>query len=372
MKEFLGRLKNAHKKEEKKEEVPPPETISQQAGPRATITRRAFFERYVAPAAAAGALAAVPTLMHAERAEAAALQGSEAWREREARIDRAVHTARNALNSPDVRAARMGQGENSFMRVLRAMQFPVSPQLIRGTKYDMETVQKKHCVQMTYEWQGENKPYFVQWLSRKAGGFKTDKQAGYGNGIFFGAQNRFLTARHIASDALQRQVPGGKRDLNIMNLGTLKCHPEQVIRDSTLTNAQIDGAFVSIEGIDPDATADSEGYKSYPGVAVRLTREFVDRVFTQSPPDMKELLSRSFMVAIPPGEGTGPSGNKPGTGMSGSPVFTLHNGERALAGVMYALASYADPEMNTSYDFAFFHGIDEVREQVQEQKRSGV
>lgn len=372
MKEFIRRLKSAHV-EEKKEVAEVPEALPlQHAVPRGGISRRAFFERYAAPAAATVALSALPNILHADMAEAARLEGREGARERERVIENKVRAVREALNSPEVRAARMGQGDRIFSRVVRAIQFPVTPQFIKGTKFDMEVVRKKHCVQFAYEWQGKNKPHLMHWISNKLQGFKKDTEAACGNGVYFGALNKFLTARHNAAKATQREFSGGKRDLHVMNRGSVKCLPEQlVVDDPSLTNAHIDGAFVSIEGIDPDATADSEGYKSYPGVAVRLSREFVNSCFTTSPPDMKEWLARSFMVVVPAGEATGDGNKKPIKGMSGSPVFTLHNGERTFAGIMFSVADYNDNVTNTSYDVAFFHGIEEVRAQVQEQNRTG-
>ncbi len=364
MEGFLRRLKDAHAKER--------EAQSQPALASEAVSRRDFFRRYAAPAAASVALASMPAILNIDTAEAAPQSVPEGTAAREANVEGKVALTRRALNTPEVLEARSGKGPQIMARVFRALQFQITPQEVKGTKYDMEMMRKKYCTQMTYEWQGDNKPYLVRWIMNRTGTFKTDKQAGYGNGVFFGAQNRFLTARHVECDAQQHPRTFGKRDLSWLFTGEFKATPERVLMDdSTLSNAHIDGAYVSVEGVDPDATGDSDGYKSYPGVAMRCTREFIDTVFPKMPKEYRELMSRSFLMSIPAGEGTGAQPkDKPGGGMSGAPVFTIHNGNKVLAGTMFLISSEVDPENGKKYDFAFFHGIEEIREQIQEQLRS--
>ncbi len=365
MEGFLRRIKDAHIKE--REAVAEPTQASE------SLSRRDFFRRYAAPAAATVALSAVPSILKVDAAEAKPLPTIEASAGREAVIESKVAAARAAMNAPDVLEARMGNGNLAFTRVLRALQCGITPQYVKGTRYDMEDMRRKHCVQLSWQNRGEGKPYDVQLSTQRAPIFKTPKQAGYANGVFFGAQNRFLTARHAMCDALQKPRTLGKRDLEWHFTGETKGRPEQVLFDDpTLTNAAIDGAFVSIEGIDPDQTADSEGYKSYPGVAMRLTRGFIDKVFPTLASEYKEVLSRSFVVAIPAGEGTGATAkDKPGSGMTGAPVYTIHNGKKVLAGVLNMISSHPNHETGSTFDYAFFQGIEEVRAQIQEQTRTG-
>lgn len=363
MEGFLRRLKESHKAKTAVTE----DTV--QSEPVIDEGRRHFMRG----AFAAGAIAAIPaSIFSAADAEAAPIAGDKGVEEREAIIEKAEALARQAMRTPDVLAAREGKGSDVLMRVLRALPAPIPQAFIRGTKYDIEDWQKRHCVQISYEWQSETGPYLVRLNANKQQGFKTHAQAGYGNGIFFGSPNRFLTAEHVAADAGKRPRAKSKRDLTILNTGKLTARPEQVVVDDpSLMNIDID-RVVSIGGIDPDATADSNGYKRYTGIPMRLSRGFVEVVYAKADAQIREQLCNSFVMRVPVGEGTGVTAKeKPGIGMSGSPVVIRHNGQEVLAGNLIMLSSETDPKTGEKYDLAFFHGIEEVRVQLQEQTRSG-
>ncbi len=369
MKEFLGRLRNAHR-EEKKEEADVPEVaLSQHSVPRGGISRRAFFERYAAPAIAHGQISSI---LHTDIADAALVVGYEGVHECERIIERAVETIRAALNSHHGRAARMGHGNHSYSQLLRTIQFPITPDFIKGTKYDMEEVRKKHCIQLSYERQGDTAVHRVGFSARPLQGGNSITRVVYGNGVFFGRPNRLLTAHHVERDSIPSPRGFGTRNLVWVSTGTSEALVEHVVFDvPTLTNAHIDGALVSIEGIDWDATANTEGYKSFAGVAARLTRELVESCFKDLSKEVKTWMHRSFVIVIPRGEGRGANERNVAGGMRGAPVFMLHNGVRTFAGTTWSIEPYFDSDSNISYDVAHFHGIEDVREHVQQQTRAG-
>ncbi len=327
---------------------------------------RRWFLRGAIASAAMAVMPALPDTAHAEK-----LDVQRSIEEREAIIANAIEKTRRAMNTPDVLAARKGEGRDLLMKVFRTLQFPITPEFIKGTKYDMSGVRKRHAVQIAYRW-GRNQKLIVELISNKAE-FKKETEAGYGNGIFFGTAHSFLTAKHVAEDSQNRPDPRAARDIAILHTGALRARPEQVVKDDpTLTNNDIDGAFVSVEGIDPDTTGDFEGYKSYPGVALKLSRGFIDKLYYTTPVAYRERLCKSFAIILPPGEGTGATAAQtPGSGMSGSPVWTLRNGERVLAGIMHMTTSERDPATGRTIDIAFFHGIEDVREEVASHIRSG-
>ncbi len=322
--------------------------------------------------AATAAVAAMPTVLKSETAEAGVLDTEKALKQREAALDSAIGSLQWAVKSPDVRAALDGKGDYLLTRTMKPLQFPINPRLLEGTKYDMSETRKRYCVQMAYQSIGNGKNN-VHLISEKSGTFKKMDEAGYGNGVYWGATDRFLTAQHVVDISQNKEDSSQGRDLAILNLREAKGRPEQVLQDDTsLSNEDIHGAFVSIEGIDPDKTSGEGGYKSYPGVAMRLGRGFVERVFVHSSKDHRDRMARSFMIALPPGEAQGATAvDKPATGMSGAPVFMNRGGRRVLAGIMHMVTSIPDPETKRNIDIGFFHGIEEVRDQMNLYMRSG-
>jgi hypothetical protein len=284
--------------------------------------------------------------------------------QREVLLDEAITSVRRAMNAPDVLEAFAGQGVGVVTRVLRPLQTHIDASYVKETKYDASEERKRYCVQVAFQ-RGLDGKKAITFRSSAAGSQPLAK-AGYGNGFFWGRADRLVTAQHVLDEALSRPAVESLLDVAVVNVPPhLIADSAQIIRDDTsLTNAEIHGAFVSVEGIDPDATS-IDGCKSYPGVAMRLRRRFVERAFSTLKPFERERLSSSFVFALPPGEAVGATDeSKPAAGMSGSPVFLYRNGSRVLAGILHSVLHARDPPTGDMTDIGFFHGVEEIRQQL--------
>lgn len=326
-------------------------------------------------AAAASALSSIPTFLQTELAQAGSLEGEAGVRLREKLLDDSIASIRMAANSPDVKAALEGKGDFLLSRVFRVLQFPVDREKIRGTKYDM-SMMRRFCQQFIYEKVagGKNTTRLIP-ASRPDVFRKEGSGAGRSNGFFWNVANRFMTGLHAIESSRNQALSDTKRDLALKSTGTFNAPEDQIVYDDpTLTNADIHGAYVCIEGIDPDSSSEQGGFKSYPGVALRIGRGFAERVWNVpgATDAYKDRMAHSFMVALPAGEAE--PGAVDGTlanGMTGSAVWMNHNGKRVCAGILHGVFSMKDPETGRTMNVGVFHGVEEMRAEQDLYMRSG-
>ncbi len=306
---------------------------------------------------ATAAVAAMPSVLSSTEAVAASL---DPIRKNETFISETMAHFKRDLATPEVRDARSGKGPliGTMMRTLKRF----DPKEVIGTSYDCTRELMQHCVQYAYGKNREGKRVSVCIPASAGPEHYMPPTVGYGNGFFWGAKNIFVTAHHVFDFAMGRQDSKKKADIYIQRMAPeFEARPEQVIHDCPwITDADVDGAFVSIVGIDKDATAmkaGAVGCKMYSGGAVRLTREWVDVAFGKADDYFKERLYRSFIVEIPRGEAIeAPDVEKPSAGMSGAPVFMVKDGIKVFAGFIHAVKQGPDK------DFAIFYGPEFVRE----------
>ncbi len=318
--------------------------------------------------AATAAFSAVPLALRKDLAEAAdvRLVSVDDIKRRERLLDETISRLSAFARSQSVREALDGKGDRPVVQVLRALQTPINPDLLLGTKYDSGSERVRNSVQICYGYDAYTKRTANWTTSGRTNErpFFRPEQGRYANGIFFRSSAWFLTASHVRNMVDNKPYTiDGELDLTLIGRpGPLQGRVDQIVTDDLyLSNEHIHGSFVTVEGIDPDATAGAGGYKTYASIALRLNPAIAAKML----PTQKEaakLVGRSFMIALPPGEAhEGPQG-RPGSGMSGSAVYMAKNDKRNLVGILHAVGTIQDPETGRTVDVGWFHGIDEVRE----------
>jgi hypothetical protein len=369
MEGFLRRIKAVHsakKAEAAPAEIKPVETPKAESSEEG-LSRRDFFKRYAAPAAATVALSAIPTVLQTELAEAAASTGPESIKRREAAIGNLLNEIRRKMNSPEVKSAMAGEGEYLVTRMLSALTTPLTQEMLRGTKYDVEKFYKKYYMQIATE-KLPNGKRDTHINSALTGRIVTDRTRGpMGSGAFVGAQNRFLTAQHVLDGAMGTPHSRKGPDIAFLNTGDVKAHPEQVLRmDPTLRDEDIDGQLVYIFG--------SDG-KIYPVVPMKMHRKMVEQVYVNDSPEQRDRLARSFVVQLPPGEAEGAKViDKPVTGSSGGVVvmFRGENAEPEACGLLHSDLPIPDPASKRTVSTGYIYGPTELNKVHQDFLRSGV
>ncbi len=345
-----------------------PQTVSQAEPEKIDESKRWWMLNAAKGVAAITAYSAIPTVLQEGLAHARNLEGVEGKKQLEAVLDAAIEVMQRAAHSPEIVRALNGEGDRLISTVLSAMQSPIDRSLIAGTKYDASIERRRYSVQIVGRvTNGELKVSFRS-LQRYSANLES---AGYCNGFFL-TPDLFVTTQHFFDENLN-VAPTSFRDIRVISVPeNMRARPEQIIRDDTsLSNAEIHGAFVSIEGIHRgDDTNDEE---SYPSVAFRVGRKFAERVFAGCPRYEIERNARSFMMVLPPGESVEIGNTKKArtAGMSGAPVWMYRNGDRVLAGIFRSCKAIKDPRTGRTIDVAFFHGIEDVREELAHKKRTG-
>lgn len=291
-------------------------------------------------------------------------------------LEAAKQIAQSNLRSPDVLEALQGRGEDPLGRVLRAIEFPILPSHLEGTSYDVKAL-RRYPVQISIEEYPE-----AYSLISATNHPEAYKQKGYGNRIYLNSDSAVVTAAHnLEGMPMRGKGYYQERDLDVDIWevdGTLRMQDKTrvIIEDRSFSNTDIHGQFVSIVGIDPDATGDALGHKTYPGIAVKITPGFA-RAISSNANDRnldRRIIGNSFMIVLPPGEAK-PHGKsmwkridplddtpRRAAGMSGSPVFVRRGGAYSFGGVFWATRNVNDAYRNV--DIGFFHGIDEVRRAI--------
>jgi hypothetical protein len=131
--------------------------------------------------------------------------------------------------------------------------------------------------------------------------------------------------------------------------------PEQVIRDDpSVSDADIHGSLVCIVGRDPDPWGDMDGAKVYPGVAVKMTPQFIRGALAEIPQTnrrgmssheyehfiqkIQDRMDNSYLMMLPPGEARGyprADSELPCQGMSAAPVFGFIRGKYRFVGMFF-------------------------------------
>lgn len=299
-------------------------------------------------------------------AEASGRATPEAIARREQYLDQLIAIQSEGARSQSVRDALEGKGDHQLRRILRPLQGQIHPAELTGTKYDTSVERVRYCTQIA----NRQTPHGgrTYWLTSGRANerpFSRRHENAYGNGVYFQSIDRYLTCRHV-HDQLDGKphVQSGKYDLKLYSMPQNQLgRPEQVLHlDSALSDEHIHGGFVTVEGIDPDASARPDGYKTYPSIALKMGRGLIELMYGHTDPGSVDRLANSFMIALPPGEAAGGTPfDRLGTGMSGAPVFLHQHGVKRFVGIMHAIGLVRDLDKNRMMDVGYFHGCDAIR-----------
>lgn len=328
--------------------------------------------RFLRGLGAAAAVAAMPAVLHTTDALAGKSDSLDPIMRRERAIDEGIASFKQALKSPELQNARRGIGAVIEPMLHSLRRFDAKNTF--GTKYDCSAAFKRYAVQFVYG-KNKEKKTVIDFIPASAGPDKYMRESpgyGYGNGFYWGRKDLYMTAQHLIEMAQDKPDSRKPYDIGFIKMPT-KYHarPEQIVYDdTTITDADIDGEYVSILGIDNDETAMKDGSviggKIMSGGAVRLTREWVDVAFANASPAFKERLYRSFMVELPPGEAAGATADvRPISGVSGGLVLMKKDGKETFAGIFHS--AYFTPE---GQSLAFFYGPEAARHQFAAYTRS--
>ena len=277
--------------------------------------------------------------------------------EKQKALDNAIAAVQRNLRNPLVLEALEGRGKDPLSLILGAVEIPILPEYLEGTSYDVSELLQRYPAQV-----------------ETSHGQRTS----IGNGIFWQDPGIQLTAGHVVSGDLSpdAESPAGV-DVSTYRVDPfLSASSEQVVKnDPNLTNADIHGQLVSIVGFDPDTTSDKNGYKTYPGIAIKVTHGLA-RFLAGYPRPLMEKYQNSFMLILPPGEakqnvsvvstGRGKSTAtlepvRRAAGMSGSPMFVHLKNGYVFGGIFWSTVSFGNSSSYRNMDIGFVHGIDDVR-----------
>ncbi len=349
----------------KKEEIAPveelvatPETKAVEDEEASILSRRNFLKGMGATAA----IAAMPTILHTSEAVAGKSDSLDPIRYREQRIDTAMAEMQSTLKSPEIARARNGTGPSLSPMLNVLKRFDVSE--TAETTYDCTDELKRYAMQFGYGngKDGKRRVGFVHASEGQSKYLPHDSE--YGNGFFWGRKDIFVTAQHVLDAAHGKPDSKKVYDIAFLKLPPdYQARPEQIVHDDPqITDADIDGQFVSILGVDNDRSALKEGMpgcKMYQGGAERLTKQWVDKVFVQADQWFKERLYRSFMMEIPSNEATGaPRETTLSAGMSGALVVMVKDKKKYFAGMLHSVYKMPDGK-----SVGFFYGPEAARHQ---------
>jgi hypothetical protein len=201
---------------------------------------------------------------------------------------------------------------------------------------------------------------------------KKNRPRQYGNGFFLDTGS-LVTNWHVYGSNVSMPGPENRRlnelyrenALDIVHVELPKSLQRPNVKPlrGSETNDSIHGSLVVVAGIDPDTTAPA-GVKLYPSMAVQVTPALAE-LFTSRPKDSvrgahaRALLTKSFLLLLPPGATASPDGLQPApdSGMSGAPVMK----SGSLAGIYRSSMNGVVVRKGVQYSIGFFHGPEEIK-----------
>jgi len=333
-----------------------------------------------------GALAAFGGTAAASGTALTYLESLEKKSLRERLIDAAVQSVCANIRSKEIHEALRSGERSALDKIIRAMEFPILPQHLAGTSYDIGPRSKKYQTQIAMYLNAGNELTLSDRASihsaadsRGRPDLLTIQEAAYGNGTYWEDPHTLITAAHVVSmlhPEKKQELDNKEIDVGLIRVNKRFAAHEhvEVLRDNArLRNENIHGAFVAIAGIDPDDTSDTKGSKIYPGVAVKMTEPLTAHIMHACTEGvivdkvLQKRLARSFMLVLPPGESYEDKTRiRPAKGMSGSAILARKDGQFSFGGIFWG--AFQVKVGNKCVDLGFFHGIDEVREATKEIK----
>ena len=130
-----------------------------------------------------------------------------------------------------------------------------------------------------------------------------------------------------------------------------------------------------------------DGAKVYPGVAVKMTPQFIRGALAEIPQTnrrgmssheyehfiqkIQDRMDNSYLMMLPPREARGyprAESELPCQGMSAAPVFGFIRGQYRFVGMFFSAMCLEDAERRRNVDVAFFHPISAIRRLAANQK----
>lgn len=288
---------------------------------KTTLSRRGFLKGALATSALSaigGSLGAEAILREKDFSvwlkERASRMRYEEWpelspEEKEQRIDTEVHIYGDFIRSAEgKRILEFGTDEEIFS-LLKAMP-AILREHVRDTKYDVSTDRWPSLAVGDYFNEDDTLQVLdVHHEPKELYAFYV------GNGFAIDAST-YLTNWHVIRDQARRyceyyNIPKASLipyeenyDLGLDVVATSFPnkrndqieYPTSMPACLTLNDDDVHGKFIRIAGIDPDETADNDGIKIYPSIAIRMTPRLCELFGGQ-------YLLNSFLYALPPGEG---------------------------------------------------------------------
>jgi len=284
---------------------------------------------------------------------------------RESIIDNEIAIVDDFLRSPEGRRILESGTDEEIWKVITMMP-PILRDHIRGTKYDVPM----------HEWpsvrisKGSGKALETHGVTDLS-----DLQT-YGNGFYTGPRE-LVTNWHVLRSYLplfQRadiSLIGYMNGLDVVHVEVPESSISKDIQRKVVSiqknGDSLNGRMVTIAGIDPDETADKDGTKLYPSVAIKITPRLAEfftprqredfEVFAES---TRRLQRNSYIFLLPPGENESKNGlTRPSMGMSGSPV--INSG--LLVGIFRASINgrLVNRKLGLHTNIGFFHGAEEIQ-----------
>ena len=308
-------------------------------------------------------------------------------------IDEAIEISRAALAQDSVQEALAWQGECPQSALFRAIDLPILAAHLDETKYNVTDLRRRYPVQMGLP--APTPGAVHRHTSRLIAAIDKDRDAqfrkdgylgaNYGNCFYWNAPDLIVTTEHLAElfpeSATSLRKDGLDISVAIVGEHLASQALEQIIYDDpSVSDADIQGSLACIVGRDPDPFSDMDGAKVYPGIAVKMTPEFVHgalseisqasrhgmnaRDFERYIARVRNRMGNAYMMMLPPGEARAyPDSDTelPCQGMSASPVFGFIRGAYRPVGIFFSAMCLEDVERRRSVDVAFFHPISAVR-----------
>lgn len=323
-----------------------------------------------------------------KQAQAPTLSPEQAFNAAKERIlDDTISVTKNAIAQKSVQDALRWKGRDPVSSLLHAVELPILPALLDGTKYDVSELKRKYPVQMGREALNKNGMTVLGESKLMPSTIPEATRASYlgsnfdqGNGFYFGDTQTIVTNEHVAKFFVENTsiLRNDSLDISVAKVSKrFAAVPEQVVHDEGVKDEEIEGSLVSIVGKDPDGLSDPDGGKVFPGVAVKLTPEFAEGLLAGvlskqvTPAGRAEiervtsLIGNSYMIVLPPGEARKifpkEAGETPVKGMSGSPVFGHIRGKYQIVGIMWGAHDLVDTTRGREVDVGYFFPISAIR-----------
>ena len=331
----------------------------------------------------------------ADAGRTASARAHEAFRRvKENFVDATIETTQTALAQDNVVDALKWEAEFPQSALFRAVDIPILPAHLNDTKYDYSELRRRYPVQFGVVGQASGShrhiiaPRIIPAIDKdrdasfRRDGYLSDS---YGNCFYWNSPNTIVTTEHLA-ERFPESWHSLRRDGFDISVVSVASHlasrsAEQVIYDDpSVSDDDIHGSLVCIVGRDPDPWGDMDGAKAYPGIAVKMTPEFIRGALSEIPASsrrgmpaheyehfiqtIQERMDNSFMMMLPPGEARAypHSGSElPCQGMSAAPVFGFIRGQYRFVGLFFSAMCLEDAERRRPVDVAFFHPVSALR-----------